>query len=260
MRASPRRCTMAGWSKEFLEAGKRRLAGDTAARRDFRRGEGSSSRSAQALKEVVADLTLGKNRLPQKKHDRGWGETRHEIFSDPTRREIIRLVEQLTLDFAGSANARQARRSQIVSSTAGMIGISAADQEALADRPSRPDRGSGTVSQRLSAARLSPWRWISRNSSSAGTGGALHGWRQNILVSEASVLSAAESARSYSPARPTSSSKRPRSSRTRPRLPNQLWQTDSHLSQDHGAGVGAISPPCWTTSRASLSPGSSVRP
>jgi transposase len=32
-----------GWSKEFLEAGKRRLAGDTA-RRDVRRGEGSSSR------------------------------------------------------------------------------------------------------------------------------------------------------------------------------------------------------------------------
>jgi transposase len=34
-----------GWSKEFLEAGKRRLAGDTA-RRDFRRGEGSPPRSA----------------------------------------------------------------------------------------------------------------------------------------------------------------------------------------------------------------------
>src|SRR5580693_5309737 len=45
-----------GWSKEFLEAGKRRLAGDTA-RRDLRRGEGSP-REAQALKEVVADLTL----------------------------------------------------------------------------------------------------------------------------------------------------------------------------------------------------------
>ena len=46
-----------GWSKEFLEAGKRRLAGDTARAatsdevKDLRR-------EAQALKEVVADLTL----------------------------------------------------------------------------------------------------------------------------------------------------------------------------------------------------------
>ncbi len=46
-----------GWSKEFLEAGKRRLAGDTARAatsdevKDLRR-------EATALKEVVADLTL----------------------------------------------------------------------------------------------------------------------------------------------------------------------------------------------------------
>jgi transposase len=53
-----------GWSKEFLEAGKRRLAGDTARAatsdevKDLRR-------EAQALKEVVADLTLD-NRLLKK--------------------------------------------------------------------------------------------------------------------------------------------------------------------------------------------------
>src|ERR1700761_2352018 len=46
-----------GWSKEFLEAGKKRLAGDTARAatsdevKDLRR-------ETQALKEVVADLTL----------------------------------------------------------------------------------------------------------------------------------------------------------------------------------------------------------
>ena len=46
-----------GWSKEFLEAGKRRLAGDTARAatsdevKDLRR-------EATTLKEVVADLTL----------------------------------------------------------------------------------------------------------------------------------------------------------------------------------------------------------
>ena len=37
-----------GWSKEFLEAGKRRLAGDTGARRDLRRGEGSPPGGAGA--------------------------------------------------------------------------------------------------------------------------------------------------------------------------------------------------------------------
>jgi transposase len=53
-----------GWSKEFLEAGKRRLAGDTARAatsdevKDLRR-------EAQALKEVVAYLTL-ENRLLKK--------------------------------------------------------------------------------------------------------------------------------------------------------------------------------------------------
>jgi transposase len=53
-----------GWSKEFLEAGKRRLAGDTARAatsdevRNLRRG-------STALKEVVADLTL-ENRLLKK--------------------------------------------------------------------------------------------------------------------------------------------------------------------------------------------------
>ncbi len=53
-----------GWSEEFLEAGKKRLAGDTARAatsdevRDLRR-------EASALKEVVADLTL-ENRLLKK--------------------------------------------------------------------------------------------------------------------------------------------------------------------------------------------------
>ena len=53
-----------GWSKEFLDAGKRRLAGDTARAatsdevKDLRR-------EAQALKEAVADLTL-ENRLLKK--------------------------------------------------------------------------------------------------------------------------------------------------------------------------------------------------
>ena len=53
-----------GWSKEFLEAGKKRLAGDTtrAATSDEVR---ALRREASSLKEAVADLTL-ENRLLKK--------------------------------------------------------------------------------------------------------------------------------------------------------------------------------------------------
>ena len=52
------------WSKEFLEAGKKRLAGDTA--REATSDEVRSlRRESGALKEVVADLTL-ENRLLKK--------------------------------------------------------------------------------------------------------------------------------------------------------------------------------------------------
>ena len=52
------------WSKEFMEAGKRRLAGDTA--RAATTGEVQDlGREARALKECVADLTL-ENRLLKK--------------------------------------------------------------------------------------------------------------------------------------------------------------------------------------------------
>ena len=97
-----------GWSKEFLEAGKKRLAGDTARAatsdevKDLRR-------EAQALKEVVADLTL-ENRL-LKKNMIGDRETRHEIFrirqdrDHPAGRAIA---------LAGSTDAGKARHSQIV--------------------------------------------------------------------------------------------------------------------------------------------------
>ena len=52
------------WSKDFLEAGKKRLAGDTA--REATSDEVRTlRREAGALKEVVADLTL-ENRLLKK--------------------------------------------------------------------------------------------------------------------------------------------------------------------------------------------------
>jgi putative transposase len=80
------------WSKDFLEAGKKRLAGDTARAatsdevKDLRR-------ETSALKEVVAELPL-ENRLLKKKRDGGWG-GRHMTGSE--KLEIIRLVEESAL-------------------------------------------------------------------------------------------------------------------------------------------------------------------
>jgi len=145
-----------GWSKEFLEAGKRRLAGDTARAatsdevKDLRR-------EAQALKEVVADLTL-ENRLLKKKHDRGWGR-RGMRYCASDKTQIIRLVEQSpwparrTLEKLGIPDRL---------STAGMIAISAADQKPSRIAP-HGRIGFGTESRGRSATRLSTWRWISRN-------------------------------------------------------------------------------------------------
>lgn len=60
------------WSKEFLEAGKKRLAGDTA--RQATSGEVKDLRAeALVLKEVVADLTL-ENRLLKKNTTGAGGE------------------------------------------------------------------------------------------------------------------------------------------------------------------------------------------
>ena len=81
------------WSKDFLEAGKKRLAGDTARAatsdevKDLRR-------EATALKEVVADLTLENRLLKKSVTADGEGRTRHEILrlgeagDHPSRRTI----------------------------------------------------------------------------------------------------------------------------------------------------------------------------
>ncbi|MEL7048468.1 MAG: IS3 family transposase [Pseudomonadota bacterium] len=78
------------WSKEFLEAGKKRLAGDTARAatstevKDLRR-------ESRDLKEVVAEQAL-ELRLLKKKHARGWGRRRMR-YPASEKLEIIRLVE-----------------------------------------------------------------------------------------------------------------------------------------------------------------------
>ena len=82
------------WSKDFLEAGKKRLAGDTA-RAATSDEVKELRREAGALKEVVAELTL-ENRLLEKKRDGGWGGCRMR-YPASEKLEIIRLVEESTL-------------------------------------------------------------------------------------------------------------------------------------------------------------------
>src|SRR6516225_5438292 len=81
------------WSKEFLEAGKKRLAGDTA--REATSDEVKELKAeARQLKETLA----GPDRKPpaQKKRSRGWG-GRFMRYSASEKFEIIELVEQSSL-------------------------------------------------------------------------------------------------------------------------------------------------------------------
>ncbi|MDQ7018425.1 MAG: IS3 family transposase [Robiginitomaculum sp.] len=79
------------WSKDFLEAGKKRLAGDIT--RQANTDEVKALRAqARDLKEVVAEQTL-ELRLLKKKHDRGWGRRRMR-YPASEKLEIIRTVER----------------------------------------------------------------------------------------------------------------------------------------------------------------------
>src|SRR5436189_2758774 len=93
------------WSKEFLEAGKKRLAGDTARAatsdevKDLRR-------EASALKEVVAELML-ENRLLKKARS-GLGRMAHEI---PRRREAGDHPAGRAIPIAGAPYPEETRHS-----------------------------------------------------------------------------------------------------------------------------------------------------
>jgi transposase-like protein len=122
------------WSKEFLEAGKKRLAGDTA-RAATSEEVKELRREAGALEEVVAELTL-ENRLLKKKRDRGWGGRRMR-YPAAEKLEIIQMVERSPL---------------LARHTLAKLGIpratfyrwydrySRGGPEALSDRQPRPDR------------------------------------------------------------------------------------------------------------------------
>jgi len=81
------------WSKDFLEAGKKRLRGDT--EREANTKEVQDLREENKdLKEVVAELTLD-NRMLKKKLE--WSKIKFKKymrFTAKEKMEIIRLVEQ----------------------------------------------------------------------------------------------------------------------------------------------------------------------
>ncbi|MEP3033762.1 MAG: IS3 family transposase [Pseudoruegeria sp.] len=79
------------WSKDFMEAGKKRLAGDTARAANTNEVK-ELRREAKDLKEVVAEQTL-ELRLLKKKHVRRWGRPRMR-YPASEKLEIIRLVEK----------------------------------------------------------------------------------------------------------------------------------------------------------------------
>jgi putative transposase len=121
------------WSKDFLEAGKKRLAGDTA-RAATGRGEGPAPRGRRP--EGGRGRTDPRKPSAQKKHDRGWGR-RGMRYPASEKAEIIRLVEQSavpvkrTLEKLGIPRATFYRWCDLYQS---------GGPEALDDRPPRPDR------------------------------------------------------------------------------------------------------------------------
>src|SRR5690606_38797020 len=140
------------WSKEFMEAGKRRLAGDTA--RAATTGEVQDlRREARALKESVADLTL-ENRLLKKSMIADGGDDECGI-PHPRSSGSFGTVKNRTCP-----PGRRWITSALPAgpSTAGMIVTGKAGRKrwriALRRRA-----GCGTASARISGTRSSRWRW-----------------------------------------------------------------------------------------------------
>nr|WP_235962168.1 IS3 family transposase [Falsiroseomonas selenitidurans] len=204
------------WSKEFLEAGKRRLAGDTA--RAATTDEVKDLRQeARALKEVVAEQALELRLL--KKHDRGWGRP-HMRYPTAEKLEIIRIVEQSHLP------ARRTLRQLSVPPATFYRWYDRYQRggpEALADRPSRPER----VWNRIADARreqiidlaLAEPELSSRELAVRFTD------QQRYFVSEASVYRLLKAHDLItSPAYIVV--KAAEEFHTKTTAPNQLWQTD----------------------------------
>ena len=144
------------WSKEFLEAGKKRLAGTRPARP--RRREVKDLRGEMRGPEGAGRRSDPREPAAQKKHDRGWGRRRMR-YPASEKLEIIRLVERShlpvrrTLDKLGIPTTTFYRWYDR---------YRAFGEAGLEDRPPGP-AGSGTASPTRSAGRSSSWPWKSRS-------------------------------------------------------------------------------------------------
>nr|WP_232481070.1 IS3 family transposase [Roseomonas sp. KE2513] len=214
------------WSKEFLEAGKRRLAGDTAWAattdevRDLRQ-------EARSLKEVVAEQALELRLL--KKHARGWGRPRMR-YPAAEKLEIIRLVEgsnlpvRRTLERLGIPRATFYRWYELYQD---------GGPGALEDRPSRPERvwnripdavRSRIIDLALEAPELSPRELAVRFTDT-----------QSYFFSEASVYRLLK-AHDLITSPAFIVVKAADEFHTKTTAPNQLWQTDFTLLKVTGWG------------------------
>src|ERR1700721_2980916 len=141
-----------GWSKEFLEAGKRRLTGDTA--RAATSGEVKDlRREATALKEVVADLTL-ENRL-LKKSMSGDGEDEAGDILHPRRPRLSSWSSSRTCQPSARWTSSASRALHFIDGTIAIVpeGL----RRWLITGPGRI--ASGSASRTMCAARSSIWRW-----------------------------------------------------------------------------------------------------
>ena len=177
-------------------------------------------------------------------------------YSASDKTEIIRLVEQSPWP----ARRMLERRAGIPRSSFYRWYdrcISAADQEASRRFAPHGRIGSGTHPRGYPPPDCRPGAG-STGTEPAGTGGALYG-QETIFCLGGVGLSAFESARSYrQPGLHRHQSGR--GIQGQDHGTTSFGKPTSPISRLRaGAGAGAISPPCWTTSRASFSPGSSAR-
>ena len=124
------------WSKDFLEAGKRKRSSPSDTARAATTDEVKQlRREAQDSKEVVAEQALELRLL---KSMIGDGGERTWRLPASEKLEIIRLVEQSHLP--ARRTLKMLRYQAIDVSIAGMIGTDPGGREALEDKPSKPDR------------------------------------------------------------------------------------------------------------------------
>src|SRR6478752_6878135 len=205
------------WSKEFLEAGKKRLAGDTA--RAATSDEVKESASGGQRVEGGGRRAHAREPAAEKKHDRSWGGRRMRYLA-AEKLEIIQLVEQSPLP---------------VRHTLAKLGITRATfyrwydrhsrggPQALNDRSPRPDRvwnripdgmRDNLIQLALDEPALSPRALAVRFTD-----------RESYFVSEASVYRLLK-ARDLIASPAFIVIKAADAFKDRTTAPNQLWQTD----------------------------------